>query len=447
MEPSDNLRAGRRILEGIEGYELIEDLIWDYTAKHWSFKFKLIGEYTETEYVPIETEWYCFLSDDYPYGKLEIYPSSTRGLSATFPHMLYNRNISKPWRTGNICVKTHYGIWGESFFNTEPFDISRIEWAIHRSKAWLMAAAENRLFSEGDPFEFPDMPTKKLPTVGFLETEENLTSFWNKTTLKNGIVRIKKFQNNDRIIAVLGFKEKNTLITYDWGHEVEGFKDEKALSEGLWYLLPKIPVLPPWQIPETWEELFSCCQAMGVDLEQWIHHQLIERKLFNRVTKLLLGFPVSDYIGSQPTRLHWFCLDLFKNDIKLNGFRDNSRELYVIKVKIELNPIKKIQWMLTENLANDQLTTRGNVSLDLQSKNNLIIGCGAIGSQITELLVRLGCTRLTLVDNDTFSPGNAARHTLTFNSTNLFKSEELAKRLNSIFPTCKIEFVKQSLCR
>jgi hypothetical protein len=358
--------------------------------------------------------------------------------------MLYNRDISKPWRSGNICVKTHYGIWGASFFNSEPFDNSRLEWAIYRSKAWLSAAAEDRLFSDGDPFEFPDMPTKKTPTVGFLETEHNFEHFWSKTDLKNGTVRFKKFRNNIRILAVQGFREENTLNAYDWGYELERYNDEKALTEGLWFLLPKIPASYPWQIPSTWKELFSICSEMEIDLKQWIDHQLIDRRLFNHVTKLLLGFPVSENIGSHPTRLHWFCIELPKNEKRLNGFREGTKSYYQTKVKIEFVPTKKIQWMLTENWAKDQLTTRGNVSPDLQSKKILIIGCGAVGSNVSELLVRLGCSELTLVDKDIFSSGNASRHTLTMNSVNQNKSEELAKRLNTIFPTCRINFFNKT---
>ncbi len=440
MEPSNDLRLGRRLLEGIEGYELLEDLVWDNDSSHWYFKFRLTGKYNETDHVPLITDWYCFVSDNYPLGKIEINPSSIGGIKSTFPHMNYNKDISKPWRKGNICVKTNYGLWGEAFFNSEPFDNFRLEWAIYRSIAWIHAAAENRLFAPGEPFEFPDMPNKNpIPTLGFLESEKSF-KFWASTTLKNGKVRIKKFEKNNRLIGLFGFYEKSNLHVYEWGNVLEGIKDEKAFSDELWYLLPSIPVLFPWQVPQTWEELFSCCLEMGVDLDRWLRSQLIENKLFNKVEKLLLGFPIPDRINSDNIRIHWFCIKLPVSKNKLKGFREGSKLQYQTMLKIEMNPKKKIQWMHTENLAKDQLTTRGNVSQDLQSKKILIIGCGAIGSQISELLVRLGCSQLTLVDDDIFSPGNSSRHTLTLDNVNYFKSEELAKRLNSIFPTSRINY-------
>jgi molybdopterin/thiamine biosynthesis adenylyltransferase len=48
-----------------------------------------------------------------------------------------------------------------------------------------------------------------------------------------------------------------------------------------------------------------------------------------------------------------------------------------------------------------------------------IIGCGAIGSRITELLVRLGCTKIHLWDFDTVSPHNITNQ--------LYTSEDIGK--------------------
>lgn len=48
-----------------------------------------------------------------------------------------------------------------------------------------------------------------------------------------------------------------------------------------------------------------------------------------------------------------------------------------------------------------------------------VIGCGAIGSRITELLVRLGCTKIHLWDFDTVSPHNITNQ--------LYTSEDIGK--------------------
>lgn len=100
MEPSDALRAGRRRLESISGYELLEDLIWDNSLKKWIFKFKLTGDYAPTDLVPSTTVWFCHVSSFYPNGELEIYPDAVEGIKVTFPHMIFNRAIGKRWAYG-----------------------------------------------------------------------------------------------------------------------------------------------------------------------------------------------------------------------------------------------------------------------------------------------------------------------------------------------------------
>jgi hypothetical protein len=72
--------------------------------------------------------------------------------------------------------------------------------------------------------------------------------------------------------------------------------------------------------------------------------------------------------------------------------------------------------------------------MSLSSKHVVLIGAGAIGSTISELLVRGGVNKLTIVDGDQLAVGNLVRHTLTMPQIGKPKATALANRLNACSP-------------
>ena len=55
---------------------------------------------------------------------------------------------------------------------------------------------------------------------------------------------------------------------------------------------------------------------------------------------------------------------------------------------------------------------RGGASLDLYGRHVVILGCGAVGGVVADLLASVGVGRLTLVDGDDYSEDNVFRHIL-----------------------------------
>ncbi len=53
---------------------------------------------------------------------------------------------------------------------------------------------------------------------------------------------------------------------------------------------------------------------------------------------------------------------------------------------------------------------RGGASLDLLDKHVVVLGCGAVGAVVADLLASTGIGRLTLVDGDNYSEDNVFRH-------------------------------------
>jgi len=69
----------------------------------------------------------------------------------------------------------------------------------------------------------------------------------------------------------------------------------------------------------------------------------------------------------------------------------------------------------------------------IKDKNVVVIGGGALGSEICESLARSGTSHLTLIDNDILQPHNLARHTLGPEDIGEYKADALAKKINSFY--------------
>lgn len=81
-----------------------------------------------------------------------------------------------------------------------------------------------------------------------------------------------------------------------------------------------------------------------------------------------------------------------------------------------------------------------NVSM----KKILIIGLGAVGSAIADLLFRSGICKLTLCDNDGFNPHNVCRHVLSKRLTFKSKTELMKEHLEEMLYECnRVEVINQ----
>ena len=72
---------------------------------------------------------------------------------------------------------------------------------------------------------------------------------------------------------------------------------------------------------------------------------------------------------------------------------------------------------------------------ELKEVRTLVVGVGALGSQVANNLARSGLGPLTLVDNDTLLPHNLSRHILGGSRVGHPKSQALAEELSGLFTT------------
>lgn len=124
---------------------------------------------------------------------------------------------------------------------------------------------------------------------------------------------------------------------------------------------------------------------------------------------------------------------------KKDGFRKNSdlpsnilEQRYLNSAKASCSRVQRIdaRW----------IHERGgtNSSRYLREKHVCIIGCGSLGSAVALNLAKAGVGRFTLVDNDTLTWNNIARHALGADSVGLWKADAMKEFLTSQLPHLKV---------
>ncbi len=399
--------------------------------------------------VPPSTDWFVRASSAYPLGAVKFNPAKRNGLTQTFPHQSYNEagHDEVLWRTGVPCLDTPTRILGRRDFTIEPFEAhKRLCWHVRRALGWLEAASRGELIVAGEPFELPQYPVDhKLPfSVAFSEAPESYET-WKETKEMVGIAEFYVLNRllNLHVVKSFGTLDGRKLLMPAWGRSIT--HSAGAVTRGFWLRLETLPVVEPWQAPVTWGELRGVCREQGINIDEHLRAALAAAKVKDEIGRVaLIGFPIPARMGETPERMHWQGLrlpDLAASNAPVRGFRPHKKWALQHNRDRVLRDGASIKWLESENWFPDQLTTRGGLPLTMISKKILLLGTGALGAPIAELLVRGGTYRILVVDEDHFEAGNLVRHTLGVSDLNEYKAEAVAKRLNDMSPHARIEWI------
>lgn len=418
----------------------------------WSLELSTALTAPASVWMPDITHWHLVIAPARHGLLVHFFPDQAAGLAYTHPHQDNNDGLVKdrPWRTGKPCLEVPVSTFSRKHWDEEPQDIvTRIGWRLHRLLAWIDAAAEQRLLAHGDGFELPASrgTCARFPQLGFCETKEGFAT-WQVTPARSGIADICTVPGSHQTSYIRAFRtfdrkpalDRKPVVVPQWG---SWLSTNREVSYGVWVRLDQIPVLPPWQLPGTWQELSERLAQDGVDLPKCIEHfgALMRRYGTQSRGLLLLGFPVSARIGDPVERMHWLAaggLEISKSHSKRNGFRTiecNHRRWDRAGAK----STSAIEWWKAVNWASDQLRTRGQAEEALRSKRVLVIGAGSLGSAVAHQLVRMGVCDLGLIDDDTLEAGNLSRHQLEMHDLGYAKSDALAAKLNGISPDARVK--------
>ena len=441
------LRTARRELDSLyPEVKMIDDWQYDSVNKLWYYHLS-ISVNTENNFFPMTSQWYVVVDSDYPQGKIKIYPDIKNSIKTTLYHQSNNCIINKNglWRNGALCVDVNT----LSTCNPEPFSVEgRMLFHVERAVEWLKLAATNSLVSDKELFELPEFSDNIFLSRQFAFSEDAFTyQQWESTECRYGIVDIDCYKSKPTIYYPKTFYSfENKPVHYShWGISLE--ERNYKISKSPWVLLKSVPVLHDWQVPETWEELLEVCKSQGYDIKMILKES--SKYLRDGIPHLfLLGFPIPKIWFQENEIIYWkaFLLPTLSHGCLIpKGFRNNQTGYWHRDNNEVLKSNLKIDWIVSENWSQDEISQRGKMSKKMQRKSILLIGAGCIGSYIAEILVRSGIYNLSIADIDIFKVGNLSRHTLSLNSIGSDKCDSLCSHLNAINPHAEIKPINNTL--
>ena len=421
---------GRRALESVPGIKMLGDFVWHDNQAIWVLHCRLTADVDLGGPIPRVTDWYLHVRDIYPYGQVVFYPAKVGGVAFTFNHQNHNGAgpAELPWRCGRLCVDSSLRTLGRRSYDAEPFEPeSRLAWHVQRVQEWLRLASRGELVEPGDPFELPDIPFSSGLKVVFAEGSENLPFWQGKHPLK-GTASVRTLQEDPQILVVDDFKvgRPGIDIQYAWSKPL-GEENDIGMA---WIWLGGLPVVDPWAIPTTWGELRGCCKKQGIDLDSLLR-SAINNLRDGKEHVLLLGFPIPARVNEPDVQAHWLALRLPRlSSLPVSGFRRSELGHWNLDRWRSFGDTLPLEWVETENWHEDEITGRGRMNSSLRTKSVLIIGGGAVGSVLAEVMVRSGVQDVTIMDHDRLKAGNLVRHTLGVSHLEQPKASSLADRLD-----------------
>ena len=161
-----------------------------------------------------------------------------------------------------------------------------------------------------------------------------------------------------------------------------------------------------------------------------------------RPARIVLGAPMRRKAAGEPLKQHLTVWEIDADAVaQLNA--------YIGSGSSDEERSKVVKWMATASVGwSDVLEDRpeivvrrdqGTPSSRLRGSRVLMLGCGAIGSAVAELVVRAGAASLTLVDNGTVKPGILVRQRFADIDIGRAKATALKERLDALGLGCDID--------
>ena len=390
--------------------------------------------------VPATTEWWVTVAPEYPAGDISFLPAIENGLPGFFPHQARDFpdvRDGRPWRGAKICVATNTENNLTNTGEVEPMDAEeRLTFQARRAVEWVRRASCGTLLGPGQPFELPVFtmdPTR--PTIAFWEGPETLPA-WREARHDHGVAELVHV--GGRIAGPLAVRRFDTaggipVVGPPWGSYVAG---AKTAGKAVWIRLPAMPVLPPWEAPITWGQMRAAVSAQGIDLDS-ILGPAIDVARRQRAKYLLVGFPAQEKVGGA-VRMHWQPASLA---VKATGHRRRrggphrpKTSPWTFDYVVSTGDGSEIRWVWGANWHPDQIGSRGRFPPLLTERRALLLGAGALGATVAEMLARGGVRDLTVIDQDRLEAGNLVRHTLNLDYLGIGKAAALAHYLNRTNP-------------
>ena len=427
MQPSDNLRAGLSSLVDLPGVVTLERPTWYPQERRWAVHLRITEDTMAGGPIPQVTDWFVLVGNSYPDDSIGILPAKVGGITQTFAHQNFNGvgKPDRPWRTGKLCTWTEAAPLRRRGYDVEPAESGRkMAWHVERAQTWLALASRNELVEAGDYYELPYVPWRDVAKAVFAESSATLEQ-WLVIGKRCGAAHAEILETASPIFAVTKFDvgKGRTAVEQEWGRDL----DSRGNQSVVWVRSDSAPILEPYQLPASWGELRQAFKEQSIDLDSLLRPLVVGPQ---NHTMLLIGFPIPERVGGPNLRMHWLALRLPDQSFRRQpGFHNNERGKWLAYKQSAIPDGAALQWLRTENWHQDEISVRGRLSEAAALSPTLIIGAGAVGSVLAEMLARAGVRDLTVIDPDLLEAGNLVRHTLPVSDVGRAKATGVADRL------------------
>ncbi|MEN8185510.1 MAG: ThiF family adenylyltransferase [Bacteroidota bacterium] len=242
----------------------------------------------------------------------------------------------------------------------------------------------------------------------------------------------------------LGF---NNGETDNWSKTFTDELKSKTCKKGLYYFIEEEPIrkkLKGRKSIETWNEVKG---FLSDEFIEYLYRGLkrgFSKGFYNEnYLFLLIGYKIPN---DESYEEHWDLIRISKRNLPIDYKRIPKKEQVDSKKSFEYILKKnKINWGNTENIDYSRFFGRGKLDKKITESKILIIGCGALGSSLAEILVRGGAKNIILEDFDNIRGGNLCRANYDLEDMIFFKTDSLIKRLKSISPFVNLDAISVKL--
>ncbi|MDZ7759142.1 MAG: ThiF family adenylyltransferase [Desulfovermiculus sp.] len=345
----------------------------------------------------------------FPFARPLILVSHIR--FAGFPHVQWSRSLclyqaSVEWNASD-------GIFG----------------LIDRLWKWILNASINNLDPEDGPLHPPAIYTQVSDSTRIVMCADApcpVGEFW------------AGFGVSEQARACLKIEQ--------WISVEEGLSLDGAITT---FVLPKAL---PWEFPTTGKGLLAEIEKQGGDREWFLAVLSLaaSKQEEGRPVLVLVGTPMRrTALGGQGIHFAaWRIPDDTVGHLRTSlPQKTDTGEIQVIKSKIASLTLKifeeaKIEWCQVLEDRKEIVVRRdqgSSAGAAWQGKRVMVLGCGALGSIVSEMVCRSDCQTLVLVDYERVTPGVLVRQNFIEEDIGLRKVDALKERLLRIRPGLLVE--------
>lgn len=378
-----------------------------YVEKNRSYVGKIISKIENSD-IQIDV----FIQFNFPFSPIEFTTESIRG----YPHLNLCRDgkskfcLNTPF-VGNLDEQLNLEMdrlktWIETYFIQNKMD-EHYDYILFRRdvNATMFFCEDNISLFQGrfDQYQFGQFELLRYITAKseskhlyYANNLGNIASNWN-ITLK---------ETTDRKTAYWVFVEKEPV-----SKKKEGFYKWSELAEYLF--------------TDSFMQYFK--EQIRLEYAKW-RRKSVSGTSFSKKSNQHIKNTVFD----QPLAIGY----KIPSD---NGHFEIHWELVFINYQ-EGRILEGISWAYTKNISESRFFGRGGFCKAFRSLSIMLVGLGAIGSSVAEILVRGGISRLGLVDGDLVDTGNICRSTYNLYDYEQNKASQLFSKLIKVSPFTDLIF-------